>query len=77
MPQILSFVEARIGYDVEEQAIRVREGNHEIGAGDLLMQRVHLGEREAADERTTLLFLAEDCRADEFRRRRAQRVEAE
>ena len=41
------------------------------------MQRVHLGEREATDQRTTLLFLAQDCRADKFGRRRAQRVEAE
>ena len=68
---VRSVAEARIGYDVEQQAIRVRERNHEIGAGDLLMQRVHLGERKATDQRTTLLLLAQDCRADEFGQRRS------
>ncbi len=72
-----SVAEARVGYYVEQQAIRVRKGNHEIGAGDLLMQRVHLSEREASNQRTTLLFLTEYCRADKFGRRRVQRVEAE
>ncbi len=69
--------EARVGYYVEQQAICVRKGDHEVGAGDLLMQRVHLSERETTDERTTLLLLAQDRGADEFGRRRAQRVEAE
>src|ERR1700710_2540645 len=55
---VRSIAEARIGYDVEQQAIRVRKGNHEIGTCDLLMQRVHLSEREAANKRTTLLLLA-------------------
>src|SRR5437762_9012482 len=41
------------------------------------MQSVHLSEREATDKRTTLLLLAQDCRADEFGRRRPQSVEAE
>src|SRR5258706_6733012 len=74
---VRSVAEARVGYYVEQQAIRVRKGNHEIGAGDLLMQRVHLSEREASNQRTTLLFLTEYCRADKFGRRRVQRVEAE
>src|SRR5258706_1307518 len=74
---VRSVAEARVGYYVEQQAIRVRKGNQEIGTGDLLMQRVHLSEREATDQRTTLLLLAQDCRADEFGRRRAQRVETE
>jgi len=63
---VRSVAEARVGYYVEQQAICVRKGDHEIGAGDLLMQRVHLGKREATDERTTLLLLAQDGRADEF-----------
>ena len=63
---VRSVAEARVGYYVEQQAICVRKGDHEIGAGDLLMQRVHLSEREAADERTALLLLAQDGRADEF-----------
>ena len=73
---VRSVAETRVGYYVKQQAIRVRKGDHEIGSGDLLMQRVHLGEREATDQRTTLLFLAQDCGADKLRRRRAQRVEA-
>jgi len=48
--RVRSVAEARIGYDVEQQAVRVRKGDHEIGAGDLLMQRVHLSECEATDE---------------------------
>src|SRR6266851_612059 len=75
--RVRSVAEARVGYYVEQQSICVRKRNHEIGTGDLLMQRVHLSEREATDQRTTLLFLAQDCRADKLGRRRAQRVEAE
>src|SRR5262249_21121103 len=48
--RVRRFAEARVGYDIKQQAIGIRKGNHEIGAGDLLMQRVHLGEREAADK---------------------------
>ena len=74
---VRSVAEARVGNYVEQQAIRARKGNHKIGAGNLLVQRVHLGEREAADKRTTLLLLAQNCRADEFGLRWAQGVEAQ
>jgi len=75
--RVRSIAEARVRNDVEQQAFRVGKGNHEIGAGDLLMQRVHFGKREATNQRTTLLFLAQDRGADEFGRGWAKRVEAE
>ena len=63
---VRSIAEARVGDDVEQQTVGVGKGDHEIGAGDLLMQRVHLSQRETPHQRTTLLFLAKYGRADEF-----------
>src|SRR5882724_3051796 len=67
--RVRRIAEAGVGYDIEQKSFGGRKSDHEIGAGDLLMQRVHLGKRKAAHERVALLFLAQDGRADEFRRR--------
>src|SRR6266702_1934561 len=67
---IRGVAETGVGDDVEQQSFGSREGDHEVGAGDLLMQRVHLGERKAAHERAALLFLAQNGRADELGRGR-------
>src|SRR6201991_3902575 len=63
---IRSITETGIGYDIEQQAVGICKSDHEIGAGNLLMQGVHFSERKAAHKRTTLLLLAQNNRADEF-----------
>jgi len=56
--------------NVEQQSLRQsRRRSLKLETGDLLMQRVHLGERKAAHERAALLFLAQNGRADETQAR--------
>ena len=42
--------EAPVAHRVEDDAVEVGEGDHEVRAGDLRVQELHLGEGEATEE---------------------------
>ena len=70
-------IETAVGHEVEQHAVRRREGDHEVGAGNLLVQRVHLGQGQAADQRAFRLGAAQHRVADDLRRWRMPRVQSQ
>ena len=68
--------EAVVGDDVQDHALRIREREQEVGAGDLLRQRLELGLREAAHDGGALAPLREVVRLDHGDRHAGREVHA-
>ena len=67
--------ETLVGDHIEQKAFGRGEGDEEIRAGDLLMQRLHFGQRQTAHEDMLLLLRAQDARRRHLKRRRARGIQ--
>ena len=69
-------LEAVVGHHVEQQTFRRGEGDHEVGPGDLQMQRMHFGQSQSANEGMSLVLLAQLRHGNDFRLGGMSRIES-
>jgi hypothetical protein len=68
--------ETLIGHHIEQEPLGRRESDKEICPGDLVMQRLHFRQRQAAKQDTLLLLRSQLAGARHIDRWRPPRIEA-